>query len=261
MPRKSLHRRRRRKTFTFLLIAALGVAALAERYSPLLRLLVLFPVKTERVKTTSFDISSAGRPIPVEAFEPEGEASRGTVIMLYGSNGMTGPEMYHEFSIFLAQHGYAVYLPDYFAAAGKSDSADHWEAWSAAVKDTAAEALKRSGREKAALVGFSLGSTVALVEAQTDPRIGGVVEFFGGLPAELRTDVGRLPPTLILHGTGDASVSANAARELDRLLSDNGVAHETKLYRGKPHGFIATPDYAAWDAEARVLAFLAERLK
>jgi carboxymethylenebutenolidase len=69
-----------------------------------------------------------------------------------------------------------------------------------------------------------------------DTRVKAVVDFFGGMPAEL-SGFQRMPPVLILHGEEDRVVPVTEATKLQRLLERAGTPYEIKLYPGAGHGF------------------------
>jgi carboxymethylenebutenolidase len=92
----------------------------------------------------------------------------------------------------------------------------------------------------------------------TEPRIRAIVDYFGPLPEELARERPRLPPTLILHGSADAIVPVSHARALERLLQEQGTAHQIRIYEGQGHGLTGP---AQLDAAARVARFLGQHLQ
>jgi carboxymethylenebutenolidase len=107
------------------------------------------------------------------------------------------------------------------------------------------------------VVGFSLGAYLALAVATQEPRIGALVDCFGGLPVPFESSAASLPPVLILHGDADPVVPVEEARKLARLLRAAGRPHEMQLYPGGGHGFRPAEGR---DAFARVLAFFDRHL-
>ena len=66
----------------------------------------------------------------------------------------------------------------------------------------------------------------------------------------------RLPPTLIVHGSGDTLVQTNQSERLAERLRANGQPHELQLYTGMEHYLDASkPDPSNADLLARTLAF------
>jgi len=116
---------------------------------------------------------------------------------------------------------------------------------------------KLTARERIALLGFSLGAYLSLANASIDGRVQAVVEFFGGLPREMKLFMRRLCPVLILHGEADPTVPVAEAYNLQRLLEEKSVPYEIKIYPGAGHGF----ESDVWrDAGLRTLQFLQKHL-
>src|SRR5258708_32091255 len=97
--------------------------------------------------------------------------------------------------------------------------------WIGVVQDAVVFARKQGNvdGDRIALVGFSLGSYVALSAAVTEEklRVSAVVEFFGGLPRELHPKVGPMPPVLIVHGDKDSIMPINGAHDLPFTFNCN----------------------------------------
>lgn len=71
-----------------------------------------------------------------------------------------------------------------------------------------------------------------------------------------------LPPTMIVHGDADKTVSVEEARTLEKLLQQHQRSYEMKIYAGQDHLFKSNrfgPDVR--DAQDRTLAFFAKHLK
>jgi dipeptidyl aminopeptidase/acylaminoacyl peptidase len=93
------------------------------------------------------------------------------------------------------------------------------------------------GRERIALLGFSLGAYLSLANSAIDHRVKAVVEFFGGMPKEMRLLMRRLCPVLILHGEADPTVPIEESYQLQKLLEKKGIPYEIKIYPSAGHGF------------------------
>ena len=165
----------------------------------------------------------------------------------------------------LAQQGFAVYVLHYFDRTGTTGVADkqtairHFPAWGKTVWDAISHVEKKSevDRERIGLLGFSLGAYLALSVAAVDARVRAVVEFFGGMPREMKLFMRRLCPTLILHGGQDAVVPVSEAYHLQQLLEKRSVPYEIQIYEDAGHGFTGE----VWqDARTRTLAFLRKYL-
>ena len=112
-------------------------------------------------------------------------------------------------------------------------------------------------QDRIAVVGFSLGASLALAAAGEDARIKAVVDVFGPMPAGA-DKAARTPPVLILHGDRDRVVPVENAHRLEALLKKRGVPHEIKIYPDQGHGFHGP---AQIDAAGRILAFLDRHLR
>jgi dienelactone hydrolase len=206
---------------------------------------------------------SGGKSIRLDAYLPEAAGrSFPAVIALYGAGGnVSGMERY---AALLAAQGFAVYLLHYFDRTS-TEFADKqvifrnfplwmktlWDAISFVVKQPQVDA------ERIALLGFSLGAYLSLANSAIDHRVKVVVEFFGGMPKEMKLFMRRLCPVLILHGEDDATVPVEEAYQLQKLLEKKGIPYEIKIYPGAGHGF----ESDVWrDAGLRSLQFLQKYL-
>lgn len=129
------------------------------------------------------------------------------------------------------------------------------------------------------LVGFSRGAMMAMLAARECDGVGAVALWGGvtdlALTYEERIDLRRMLrrvvghpvkdaeayrcrsavhwagdvrcPVLIVHGTDDASVSAEHARRLGRALAETGKPHAVSLYEGSGHHFPQEAKEAALD--------------
>jgi dienelactone hydrolase len=206
---------------------------------------------------------SGDKPIRLDAYLPEPEQKFPAVLALYGSGGSVSGMS--EPATMLAAHGFAVFVPHYFDRTGTAQANDkqiifrNFPAWGKTVWDAISHIERHaqvdSGR--IGLLGFSLGAYLALSVASVDSRVKAVVEFFGGLPKEMKLFMRRLCPVLILHGEADSTVPVEEAYELQKLLEKKGIAYEIKIYPGAGHGF----DNDVWrDAGMRSLQFLQKHL-
>jgi carboxymethylenebutenolidase len=220
-------------------------------------------------RTTSYD--SAGIPIPLETLLPAGQGPHPAVILLHGSVGPTeaGPR-FHLIMQGLAALGYAALFPHYFDRTGDDDIgpgasrdaaiARSFLHWQEAVADAveAARGLPGVDPARVALVGFSLGSFLALGVAGGGAPVRCVIEYCGGLPENLRGRLEAMPPVLILHGEADTTVPVARAHELAEVLTAKGLPHEMHLYPGQGHIFSGP---AEADSVRRAQDFLARHLR
>jgi carboxymethylenebutenolidase len=203
---------------------------------------------------------SEGKTIAVDCFVPEGNGRcHPAVIGLHGSGGGHARMAAH--ARLLAEQGFAVYIPHYFDRTGTTGLADkatavrNFPAWGKALWDaiTFVERQEAVDGGRIGLLGFSLGAYLAMSVAVVDPRVRAVVEFFGGLPKEMKFFMRRLCPVLILHGEEDATVPVEEAHHLREVLQEQNIPYEMQIYPGVGHGFSGD----TWlDARGRMAMFL-----
>jgi carboxymethylenebutenolidase len=205
---------------------------------------------------------SGGKSIRLAAYIPESVAKFPAVVALHGAGGDV-PGM-SKYAALLCEQGFAVYVLHFFDRTG-TESADkaaifrHFPAWMKTLWDAVSfvETQPAVDASRIALLGFSLGAYLVLANSSIDGRIRCVVEFFGGLPREMKLFIRRLCPTLILHGEEDAIVPIAEAYNLQKLLEEKNIPYEIKIYPGAGHGF----QEEIWrDAGLRALAFLQRHL-
>lgn len=209
----------------------------------------------------SFD--SGGKPIRLDAYLPN--PSNGpfpAVIALHGAGG--GVQGMDRAAGLLAEQGFAVYVLHYFDRTGtqfadKPTILRNFPIWMKTLWDAVSFVEKQPDVDgkRIALLGFSLGAYLSLANASIDDRVQAVVEFFGGLPREMKLFMRRLCPVLILHGEADATIPVSEAYSLQKLLEEKSVPYEIKIYPGAGHGF----EGDVWrDAGLRSLRFLQKHL-
>jgi dienelactone hydrolase len=114
----------------------------------------------------------------------------------------------------------------------------HFELWIDTVRDAVkyARALPHVDAERIGIVGFSLGGYLALSAApKCDPPVKGVVEMFGGLPHEYCKKIGKIPPTLIVHGEEDDVVSVNEAYKAAGVILAQKQRVAIEIHKGVGH--------------------------
>ena len=163
-------------------------------------------------------LANAGARMKIDEYDPPEPNSNGTaVILLYGSGGLKSSAFnYSDEARQIARMGYPVYLPHYLDATHGSANApeSHYETWANTQQYTLSRILERQQytlspkgfegvpQSRIAIVGYSLGGSVALAFASKEPHLAGVVVWSGSMPDAYR-DVETLPPLLILHGAHD----------------------------------------------------------
>ena len=207
---------------------------------------------------------SGGKTIRLDGYLPDNRSGPlPAVIALYGAGGnVAGMEGY---AAVLASKGFAVYLLHYFDRtdtqfADKQIIFRNFPLWMKTLWDAISFVEKQPQVDvgRIALLGFSLGAYLSLSTSAIDPRVRIVVEFFGGMPKEMKLFMRRLCPVLILHGEDDPTVPVEEAYNLQKLLERKEIPYEIKIYPGVGHGF----DAETWkDAGQRSLEFLQKHLK
>jgi carboxymethylenebutenolidase len=211
------------------------------------------------ISQSQLTFQSGNKPIRLDAYLPDSAEKLPTVLALYGSGG--GVEGMNEPSAMLAAQGFAVFVLHYFDRTGTTQIADkqtifrNFPAWGKTVWDAIShiEQHPQVDAKRIGLLGFSLGAYLALSVACVDPRVKAVVEFFGGMPKEMRFFMRRLCPVLILHGEADPTVPVQEAYDLQNLLEKKEIPYEIKIYPSAGHGF-RNGDWR--DAGMRSLQFL-----
>jgi dienelactone hydrolase len=212
---------------------------------------------------SQLSFQSGGKTIRLDCFLPNAPNGKlPTVIGLYGFGG--GHISMGEPAGQLAEQGFAVYVLHYFDRTGqvepeKSALILNFPMWMKTLWDAVSfvEGQPSVDSQRIGLVGFSLGGYLAVCGSAIDSRIKAVVEFFGGLPKEMKLFMRRLCPTLVLHGEDDAVIPVSEAYYLRDALEKKNVPYEIKIYPGVGHGF----EGETWnDARSRALLFLQKHL-
>jgi carboxymethylenebutenolidase len=216
------------------------------------------------VTQSQLSFESGGKNIRLDCFLPTGHALRfPAVIGLHGSGG--GHAGMADPANLLAEQGFAVYVLHYFDRTGTEEIDGlqtifrHFPVWMKTLWDAVSFVARQPqvDPERIGLLGFSLGAYLALSASAIDSRIQAVVEFFGGMPKEMRFFTRRLCSVLILHGEQDKTVPVEEAYHLRQILEQKQIAYEMQIYPGVGHGFSGE----TWgDARLRTLAFLEKHL-
>src|SRR5277367_4165800 len=216
------------------------------------------------ITQSQLSFESGGKDIRLDCFLPlENCQPFPPVIGLHGSAG--GHASMADPARLLAQQGFAVYVLHYFDRTGTVEIDGlqtifrHFPVWMKTLWDAVSFVASQPqvDPERIGLLGFSLGAYLALSASAIDSRVRAVVEFFGGMPKEMRFFARRLCPVLILHGDQDKTVPVEEAYHLQGLLEKKQIAYEMQIYPGAGHGFSGE----VWrDAGLRTLAFLEKHL-
>lgn len=217
------------------------------------------------VKVAQFAFVSGGKNIAIDCFTPESGIPRQrfpAVIALHGSGG--GHDTLAATAHALASHGFCVYVPHYFDRTGTIEAVMpamflDFPLWMKTLWDLTSLVAQQPlvDPDRIGIIGFSLGGYLAMSLASIDPRIRAAVEYFGGLPKEIKMFIRRLPPTLILHGDADTVVPVTEALNLQQILQARSVPCEMHIYPGEGHRFTSDARAAA---DHRMQTFLKKYL-
>jgi carboxymethylenebutenolidase len=195
------------------------------------------------------------------AYEVFGDDSSGPLlILLHGSSGPDVP-LYRQQADYFAAKGYTVLFLHYFDATGSSmPSSQNYVLWAKAVEDLVRECQSTPAwaDRKIALMGLSLGASVALAAGSQNARVSAIADWYGSLPDDFLPKLKGMPPLLILHGNRDDVIPILNAQQLVRLCGMEHFACESHFYQDQGHGFTKG---ALEDADARTLDFFARTMK
>lgn len=201
---------------------------------------------------------SGNRQISYEIFG--GNSSGPVIIMLHGVGGPAVP-LYRGLAQSIAEKNYTVLFLHYFDATDTYRGSDqNYLAWEKAVSDLVDVCGKNPkwANRKIAILGFSLGASVALAAGSQALPIDAVAEWYGSLPDEFFLHLKGMPPLLILHGQHDDNIPVSNAQQILQLCAMKSFTCESHIYPDQGHGFLP-PAYD--DAVKRTLDFFSRRLK
>lgn len=137
--------------------------------------------------------------------------------------------------------GFRVYIPHYLDVThgSPSDPIKHYAILAQAVRDALSfiQVQTHMAHGRIALVGYSLGASVALAAAAGESRLAGVVVWSGSLPDAYVGAFDRLPPLLILHGAQDKVIPEFNARQLAKLCELKHGVCKLSIYAEEGHAF------------------------
>ena len=242
-------------------------------------------ISAPELRTETVEFRSDGTSVRAALAKPAGPGGAPAILIAHEWWGLT--DHMRELAQRFAQAGYAALVPDLYArqpgppgtsgvAGGSKVTADPAEAArlmnelssQLALRDLNAAVgfLKQQAfvdPQRVAIVGFSMGGTLALTQATHNSDLKAAVVFYGKVPP-VETLAYLLCPVLYHYGAKDGWVTR---QEVDRLrdgCARLGKTAEVAIYPDADHGFFnsSQPDvYRAQDAARawdRTLGFLAE---
>ena len=207
---------------------------------------------------------SGPKQVTLECFVPGSPGKHPTVLLLHGSGGLeqaTG-SVFREIARALAVRGYVALIPHYFEKSdhvvGKPLEAGEYEAFLDSLKDAMdfAATQREVDPTRFAIIGYSMGSNLAMVRAVKDPRVRAIVSCSGAYPPIKPNE--KLPPLLILHGSKDKSTPIDYVKKYQENLKELEMPHAVHIYTGMGHNF----DVRRFeDATVRAVAFFDKYVK
>ncbi len=195
----------------------------------------------------SEEIRYNGQSVRLDVYNPY-RASSPVVILIHGAAGIEGDraERYDTFATELSQKGMIAINVHYFHSPRNL--------WKRTITEAIsyAETIPNANSSLIALVGYSLGGTIALQVASSDERVSHLVIQSGYLPRGFtKEDASLLPPTYICAGTEDTAIET--LRQLDSWLSSLGIPIETRINHGYGHTMPMTLFWENWREIVRYL--------
>src|SRR3989338_1805279 len=234
-------------------------------------------ISAPELRTETVEFRSDGTSVRAALAKPAGPGGAPAILIAHEWWGLT--DHMRELAQRFAQAGYAALVPDLYARQGSKVTADPAEAArlmnelssQLALRDLNAAAgfLKQQtfvDPQRVAIVGFSMGGTLALTQATHNSYLKAAVVFYGKVPP-VETLAYLLCPVLYHYAAKDGWVTR---QEVDRLrdgCAKLGKTAEVAIYPDADHAFFNStrPEvYRAQDAARawdRTLGFLAEYVR
>lgn len=223
------------------------------------------------------DVSEAATPDGNTLFFPgSGDAKHASAILVHGYRCIEEcMPAFKRYAHALNARGIDVYFVPYYddsdrraLDAGTLDQKPAYVArfktWTGKVRAVARQVKSQQRSDgRVALIGFSQGGRLAIASAANNPDIQALVVFYARLPRadELNGDITALPPTLLLHGSGDTLVPLTDGEAIDGKVRSLGAARGMVVYPGAGHGFdFSETSEEALDARKRVIEFIRDQM-
>lgn len=214
-----------RRDLVFGLFAAIGSAGFGGDASS--------PFSTELIT-----FSSRGRRIRAVLFRPAKRTRQAGVVYMHGS-GSIGP-LQVLFAQKFASDGYLTIVPTYLDAAADdivrpSRVMNAWrDCGSDAVNWLIAEGIDAA---RTAIIGYSLGSHIAVDGALGDSRAGAAIGIAGGWDVYVPRRPARRIPVMLIQAENDGHVRPISTERWRRFLEERGVSVQMRVVTGAGHLF------------------------
>ncbi len=210
-------------------------------YIAVLSLILLFAYD---LPAKSLRFTSRGKTIHLDEYCATPSSDSRLVVFLHGSGGLGSKNIpYTDEVQRLVQNGYCAYLLHYLDATGgaASNLEKNYPVWVQALEDASAFVRARTGAPigRTAIVGYSLGASIALAAATRSSNFGAVVSISGSLPDRYFSPALILSQLLIIHGSADNVVPVSNATQLAELCKTNNGVCELSIYPNEGHAFSA----------------------
>lgn len=202
--------------------------------------------------------TSRGRRIRAAVFRPPGEAARSGLAFMHGSGSIGSRQL--RFAQRFAEQGYLVVVPTYLDAAVDDGvrGASVMEAWRACAVDSVDWLIAQGiDRQRTTLVGYSLGSYIAVDSALGNSRAGAAIAVAGGWDVYPPRPPARRIPVLIIRAERDTHVRPASTERWRRYWEDHDVPVRTRVVRGAGH-IMSEQEWR--EVSAYALEFLAENI-
>ena len=195
--------------------------------------IVLMPVSARAgVRETVKEFESGKNQITVDCFAPTAKGKHPLILLLHGSGGLQQAthDGFKAVARNMAGKGYVVLIPHFFEREGGN------EQYAEVVKDAIAFGIASGvvNEDRIGLLGFSMGVSLASVQAARDPRVKAVVAV-SGLPPH--GPVLKFPPTLILRGSMDEEIPIRIVKEVEESFEANKIPCVVHVYPRTGHNF------------------------
>lgn len=179
---------------------------------------------------------SHGKAIRAAVFRPTRNARGSGVVLMHGSGGI-GPEQVVLGQKF-ATDGYVAVVPTYLDAA--ADDIVRPEPVMNAWRDCGSDAIRwlisqGIDRHRTGIMGYSLGSHIAVDGALGDSEAAAAISVAGGWDIYVPRHPARRIPVLLISAQRDTHVRPSSTSRWRQFLIDGGVPVRSQTVRGAPH--------------------------